>query len=41
VGVPAVTLGAGLTAWLLMSHPVRRAMRPLVQPDLGALWRRG
>lgn len=39
VGVPAVTGGAALGAWLLMSRPVRRVMRPVVQPDVRALWR--
>jgi fucose 4-O-acetylase-like acetyltransferase len=40
VGVPAVTAGAVLVAFALMSRPVRHAMRPVVQPDIGALWRR-
>jgi fucose 4-O-acetylase-like acetyltransferase len=41
VGVPAVTGGAVLAAWALMSRPVRQAMRPVVEPDVRALWRRG
>ena len=40
VGVPAVTAGAVLVAFALMSRPVRHAMRPVVQPDVRALWRR-
>jgi fucose 4-O-acetylase-like acetyltransferase len=41
LGVPATTAAAALTAWLLMSRPVRHVMRPVVQPDVGFLWRRG
>jgi fucose 4-O-acetylase-like acetyltransferase len=41
LGVPVTTVAAVLTAWLLMSRPVRHVMRPVVQPDVGALWRRG
>jgi len=40
LGVPATTAAAVLVAWLLMSRPVRHVMRPVVQPDLGAFWRR-
>jgi fucose 4-O-acetylase-like acetyltransferase len=41
VGVPTVTCGAVLVAFALMSRPVRQVMHPVVQPDVGALWRRG
>jgi len=41
VGVPAATGAAVLAAWVLMSRPVRHVMRPVVQPDVGFLWRRG
>jgi fucose 4-O-acetylase-like acetyltransferase len=40
LGVPVTTGAAVLTAWLLMSRPVRHVMRPVVQPDVSALWHR-
>jgi fucose 4-O-acetylase-like acetyltransferase len=40
VGALLVTVGAVAVAWALMTEPVRRVFRPVVQPDLRALWRR-
>jgi fucose 4-O-acetylase-like acetyltransferase len=40
VGVPVATAAAAATPLLLMAAPVRHVMRPVVQPDVGALWRR-
>lgn len=39
-GAALVTVTAVLVACGLMSPPVQRAARPVVQPDLGWLWRR-
>jgi fucose 4-O-acetylase-like acetyltransferase len=39
-GAALVTAGAAVVAWALMTEPVRRVFRPVVQPDLRALWRR-
>jgi fucose 4-O-acetylase-like acetyltransferase len=40
VGVALVTAAAAAVAWALMTEPVRRVFRPVVQPDLRVLWRR-
>jgi hypothetical protein len=41
VGVPLASAAAAAGAWLLMTAPVRHVMRPVVQPDVSALWSRG
>jgi fucose 4-O-acetylase-like acetyltransferase len=41
VGVPMATVSAAALTGLLMTAPVRNVMRPVVQPDVRALWRRG
>jgi fucose 4-O-acetylase-like acetyltransferase len=41
VGVVVTTAVAAATGWALMTRPVRRVARPVVEPDLRWLWRSG